>query len=296
MCACKEPKPTKIHANFWIEGISGFHYVTCLEDIEKIYHGYAFFDELWSWIDSRGSGFRDINQLVTQILLNSRKRGYSIIYESKLVHMTDRRVRELTEFILEPSIVLNQNGFSETIIQDMLHPIDTKPYLDDLWIWVRKCVFNGDNLIEIENSDFYFRLMDVANRYNTREEVKALGRGEPTPGIEKGIKIEDAFSTQLRARYPEGEILRGANSRGWDVVVKANGHSCCFDVVSVRTENKYSRIDVRRKRIKELLQEAHRANLKPFWAFSLGGQWFSIPMVKEHEIITSISTNRGTRI
>lgn len=301
-CQCQEPHTTRIHANFWIEGINNFHYVTCLDDINKIYEGYAFFDEMWSWIDSRGSGFSDLNKMVTDILLNSRKRGYHIIFESKLIHMTDRRIRELTDYVLEPQIGINLNGEFTIIMQDMLHPFDTKPYLHDMWVFVGKYEIWGENLREVEGG-FQYKLDSVTDYYNTREEIKGLAEGEHTAGIEKGIKIENALITLLKSKYPDCEIHQSTGSRGWDVVLKANGSSAAFDVVSVTQSSTCNKngersksIVVRGKKVKNMLKEAHRSNLKPFWAFNLNGQWYKIPMLESHAIRTSISCKDGELI
>jgi hypothetical protein len=298
-CECETSKPTTIHANFWIEGIENFKYITALDDIGKIHHGYVFFDELWSWIDARGSGFNDINQIVTGILLNSRKRGYSIFFESKLPHMIDRRIKELTDIWLLPRKLYNNNGELIELTEDMLNPIDIKPYINDMWVIVLKCYLHGDQLREYDGQDFQYKLTDVTNRYSTTEEIKSLEKGEKHAGLEKGIKIEDAFERQLKGAYPLGEILRGEYSRGWDVRIKANGQSCCFDVVSVRDSQPgrtTATIDIRGKKIKEMLQEAKTMQMKPFWAFSHKGIWYKIPMIEEHIRKGSMSIRKGAKI
>ena len=190
-CTCEKSAPYKIHANFWINGIPNVHYVTCIEDISKIYNGVFLADEFWSWIDSRGSGFNEINKVVSDIMLTSRKRGFSIIYESKLIHMTDRRIRELTDYVLRPNKYVCIQGELVKIEQNMLYPLNMTPYKDSTYIVVDE--LSGSGLTEVQDNLFQFKLSDVADKYDTKEEIGKLSKGEPSPGIEKGIKVEDNF-------------------------------------------------------------------------------------------------------
>lgn len=279
----------KIYSNFWRENID-FTYVTCLQDIERIRSGYAFFDEFWSWIDSRISGYSDINMAVTSILMNARKRGYSIFYEAKLIHMVDRRIRELTDYILEPNIYMNNDGSLERIKQSLLWPFDTKPFINDLWVIADKYEIISENQlkkIDEDEDEIMFPLSEIVNTYDTTEEIKGLGTSEKTQGIEKGLKIENAFKSYLKRLFPTGEILQSTASRGWDMTLKNNGDSMAFDVVSAykpKTNKNYC-IDIRKKDIKGLLKKAKKANLKPFWAFHIEGKWFSIPMTNIQKTI-----------
>lgn len=284
----------EIYANFWINDID-FHYVTCVEDIEKIRSGYAFFDEFFVWIDSRVSGYSDINMLVTGILMKARKRGYSLFYESKLVHMIDRRIRENTDYVLEPDIYFDQNGTLEKIEQSMLHPIDLKPHLDQLWVLSEKYEFNGENLKRMDGDQaevIQFSLSSVMNTYDTKEEISGLDQGERSAGLEKGMKVENVFAKHLQSLFPSGEIQQGKLSRGWDVVLKDNGSSAAYDVVHVNKSGKshnYPWIDLRGKHIKDLLKAARKSKLKPFWAFNLEGKWYTIPMTDEHALKSTLS-------
>lgn len=291
----------KIHANFWLEDID-FTYITCTEDIEKIRSGYAFFDEFWSWIDSRVSGYSDINLLVTGILMKARKRGYSLFYESKLVHMVDRRIRENTDYVLEPDIYIDQNGSLERIEQSMLHPLDLTPYLDRLWVLNEKYEFVGENLVrmnEDESEQIQFSLSSVMNTYDTHEEISGLGQGERSAGLEKGMKVENVFARHLQSLFPSGGIQQGKLSRGWDVILKNNGDSMAFDVVSVNLPRKgaiNAWIDLRGKPIEKRIKEARKAKLKPFWAYNLKGKWYTIPMKEEQGLRSTLSCKLGKEI
>lgn len=295
-CTCEKPSPYKIHANFWLNGIPNVHYVTCIEDIDKIYNGVFFADEFWSWIDSRGSGFNDINLVVTSIMLNSRKRGYNIVYESKLIHMTDRRVRELTDYVLRPNKYISINGELTKIEQHMLYPINMKPYLDDTWIIVDE--LSGQGLDVIDENLFQFKISDVADKYDTKEEITKLSKGESSPGIEKGIKTENAFQTALRNSGRDGKIVRGNNSRGWDLVLEDDKKKMAFDVVTVHLSKgaKNPSVDLRNKNIKRLLSEATKKKYEPYWAYSWGGKWYMHPMLESHTIKKTLTFMEATEL
>jgi hypothetical protein len=288
-CECETPKPYKIHANFWLN-LPNVHYVTTVEDIEKIYDGFAFLDEFWSWIDSRVSGYSDTNLAVTGILHKSRKRGFNVIYESKLIHMTDRRIRELTDYILRPNKYISIEGNLTKIEQNMLYPVNLEPYIDDTWFLID--LISGDGEQVVEESLFQFPLTDIIGLYDTKEEIENLTKGEKSPGIEKGIKIESAFSKELKKLRPDMEILHSTNSRGFDCILKDNGNSMGFDVVSVqkaRKNDKTAKIDIRHKNIKSLLKTAHKSKLKPFYAFFVDGVWKVMDMTDDHIIRSTIS-------
>lgn len=289
----------KIHTNYWLQ-IPGLepHYVTCLDDIDKIYSGYSFFDEFWSWIDSRISGYSETNLALTSILMKARKRGYSIFYESKRMHFADRRIRELTDYVLEPQVWYNNRGTLEKIEQNMLYPIKLEKYLDKLYVVVEKYqLISETQMRKMDDEDeIIFKITDVMNLYDTREEIGSIAEGEKYPGIEKGIRKETAISRYLRQIAPDMEIAHAKNSRGWDITAG----NMVFDVVSPRKDNRGTketlRIDVRRKnapngtpegRLSELIKDANQRNLKPFWAWNYKGEWYALP-IKDHD--TKVST------
>ncbi len=275
MCVCTEPSPYKIHSNFLIYGIPDIHYVTSMEDVDKIYKGFAFLDEFWHWADSRTSSHSDINLAVTGILHKSRKRGYNVVYESKLIHMTDRRVRELTDYILCPNKYINVNGELTKVSQHLLYPMNMEKYFDDTWFVVDEV--SGEGMNVINEGLFQFKLSDVADRYDTTEEIVNLAKGEASPGIEKGIKIEKHFHNYIKSIGYNDKIIRTANSRGWDIIVP--GLNMCFDVVTVRTDRgKIPTVDIRNKRIPELMKYAKDKGLTPYFAYLYKGDWFVNPM------------------
>ena len=288
-CTCDKPSPYKIHSNFWLNGIQNLHYVTTIEDIEKIYNGVALLDEFWSWIDSRGSGFSETNIVVTGILHKSRKRGFSIIYESKLIHMTDRRIRELTDYVLRPNKYIAIDGELTKIEQHMLYPINMAPYKDDTWIVVDE--LSGQDLKVVEENLFQFKLADIADKYDTKEEIANLAKGEKSPGIEKGMKIENHFVKALKDSGRILEIHQSTMSRGWDVVITEDNKKMAFDVVSVSMPRNYKvpKMDLRGKKIKSLLKTAEKINADPFWAYQWDGKWWMLPMLESHTVRTTLT-------
>lgn len=264
----------RIYSNYWIQ-IPGVetNYITTISDLEKIHDGYVFLDEFWIWIDSRVSGYSDVNAAVTGILMNLRKRRCSLFYESKRMHFSDRRIRELTDYVLEPHVYYNNNGSLEMIEQDMLYPVDMSQYIDNLWVVTKKYrIVSESRMQEVDDeNDIVFKLSDVIHLYNTSEEISSLSKTERTPGIEKGIKIEDALEHYIKDIMPNVEIARSKASRGWDMVVAGYALAC----TSVRSAgvNRFPRIDTRRKLIREQVEEANARGWKPYWVWCLKGVW-----------------------
>lgn len=299
-CSCEKPHPYKIHANFWLNGIPDVHYVTCIDDISKIYNGVFFADEFWHWIDSRGSGFNEINKIVSDIMLTSRKRGFSIVYESKLIHMTDRRIRELTDYVLRPNKYIDINGELTKIEQHMLFPINMTPYKDNTYIVVDE--LSGVSLDVVEESLFQFKLSDVADKYDTREEIATLSKGEKSPGIEKGIKMEKAFIYNLENQCGrEGEIVHSPQSRGIDVKYDGVEEHAAYDVVTpikLSRGRKTPQLNIREKNIEAFLNTAKKNGLTPYFSYvdESDGEWRKLPMLKRHIGMTKITTTGSTKL
>lgn len=266
----------RIYANYWIQ-IPGLevNYITTISQLEKIHDGMIFLDEFWIWIDSRVSGFSDINAAVTGILMNLRKRRCSLFYESKRMHFSDRRIRELTDYVLEPHIYYNNNGSLERIEQDMLYPIDLSSHLDRLWVVTKKYrIISESRMQEVDDeNDIIFRLEDIVHLYNTSEEICSLAKMERFPGLQTGIIKENNLEDYIKARRPEDRIARNNGSRGWDLCTSA----LCISVTSItppREHGKQFSIPTREKRIKELLADAIKHNKFPIWAWNYKGEWF----------------------
>lgn len=70
-----------------------------LEEISKDYEGIQGLDEVWAWADSRKSGENDI---FNEMIINSRKRGWIVIYTTQDFHMVDKRLRDNTDYGIVP--------------------------------------------------------------------------------------------------------------------------------------------------------------------------------------------------
>lgn len=70
-----------------------------LEEASKDYEGLQVLDEVWSWADSRKSGE---NEVFNDMIINSRKRGWIIIYTAQDLHMVEKRLRDNTDYVIIP--------------------------------------------------------------------------------------------------------------------------------------------------------------------------------------------------
>ena len=142
---------------------------------------------------------------------------------------------------------------------------------------------------------FWFQLEPVTKTYNTKQEIQSLigGKGEWSPGIEKGMIIEDHFAIRLKDFLPDITILRDANSRGWDLFIE--NYPLCFDSVSPQKDKGTFRIDVRGKKIEELTTRAQATGKRPFYLWKTD-DYYVMPMLPEHATRTSLACSRGTRL
>lgn len=66
-----------------------------LNEVSRERTGAQGLDELWSWADSRKSSENDV---MTELVVNSRKRGWVIVYNAQKFHMVDKRLRDNTDY------------------------------------------------------------------------------------------------------------------------------------------------------------------------------------------------------
>lgn len=94
------PKSHVVMSNFSTD-IADFQVtsVTELNQYSKKYSGIQLLDELWAWADSRNS---NENDQINDMILNSRKRDWIIIYTTQKAHQIDKRIRENTDIALIP--------------------------------------------------------------------------------------------------------------------------------------------------------------------------------------------------
>lgn len=65
------------------------------DDISQNVEGIYLLDEIWAWADSRKS---QENDLMNEVVINSRKRGCVIIYTVQSLDMVDKRLRNNTDY------------------------------------------------------------------------------------------------------------------------------------------------------------------------------------------------------
>lgn len=70
-----------------------------LEEASNELNGLQVLDEVWAWADSRKSGE---NEIFNDMVINSRKRGWIIIYTAQDFHMVDKRLRDNTDYAVIP--------------------------------------------------------------------------------------------------------------------------------------------------------------------------------------------------
>jgi len=123
------------------------------------------------------------------------------------------------------------------------------------------------------------------------EQIANLAKGEKSPGIEKGMKIENHFVKALKDSGRILEIHQSTMSRGWDVVITEDNKKMAFDVVSVSMPRNYKvpKMDLRGKKIKSLLKTAEKINAAPFWAYQWDGKWWMLPMLESHTVRTTLT-------
>ena len=60
---------------------------------------YVMLDEVYQWLESRGSGLNTVRTTLTHTILQSRKLGFHIIYSLQLLSSVDKRLRNLTDYL-----------------------------------------------------------------------------------------------------------------------------------------------------------------------------------------------------
>lgn len=120
-------------------------------EYEKLGQGFLAFDEIWQYADARKTSTRE-NELVSKILLRAGHEGFNVAYTTQRMRQVDVRLREITNFIFFPKMMLNN----------------------------RICLVNvlkvNDDGTTSKLPHFRFKPHDIYPLYNTRERV-----GEFTP-------------------------------------------------------------------------------------------------------------------
>lgn len=133
-----------------------------LEQASKDYSGLQLLDEVWAWADSRKSGD---NEIFNDMIINSRKRGWIIIYTAQDFHMVDKRLRDNTDIAVIPE---HHSKPSEDVLK--IHFFDMPS-------------MNHKNTVTVNPEKLY-------DMYDTTEEVGTDNKGKQYEDyIDEGIEL-----------------------------------------------------------------------------------------------------------
>lgn len=149
-------KHPKIYTNYHLKGIP-FTYVNSLEQLNEMKQGMFFGDEFWMWVDCRAHRSKR-NMAIDKIIAMSRKRGVHIFYTCRNIMRMDIRIREHTDFIVEPRLAkfVNMEG------------VDTPVPLMCTIYWYE---WPGNFIRRIATKIMKFYTLPIMAVYNTYEEI-----------------------------------------------------------------------------------------------------------------------------
>jgi hypothetical protein len=96
-----------IYANIDLAGIP-YTKINTLDDFDSIRgipgkEAIVLMDEFWRWLDSR-QWKKDKNNTLTKLIMYSRKRNFWIFYTVQRFHMMEKRIRDITDAVIEPEL------------------------------------------------------------------------------------------------------------------------------------------------------------------------------------------------
>jgi hypothetical protein len=68
--------------------------------LPELYSGVTNLDELYVWLESRGSGANSINKILSHVAFQSGKSGFDILWSAQLSSSVDKRIRFLTDYFV----------------------------------------------------------------------------------------------------------------------------------------------------------------------------------------------------
>lgn len=83
------------------------------DDLTKTHEGILALDEVWAWADSRDS---QNNQIITELVLYSRKRGWILLYTVQSRHQADKRLDDNTDYYIMCEHKSSPNGDNAKMI------------------------------------------------------------------------------------------------------------------------------------------------------------------------------------
>ena len=97
-------KKVKIYSNYKLEfehELIDLDFVMALtRDNTEITNCVMLIDEVYTWLESRGSGQDEVNKALSYFIMQSRKRKVLFIYTSQLGSMVDLRFRHLADYYI----------------------------------------------------------------------------------------------------------------------------------------------------------------------------------------------------
>jgi hypothetical protein len=240
------------------------------DDLDRVKDGYFLGDELWSWVDSRMSSSH-ANKFVSNILLRSRKRGFNLIYTAQNFHQIDKRIRDITDYIILPVSFIRKDDMDIKIRQSILKPISLKPYLP--YTFIGAFVLDAD--FERVVDTFTFKLEPITKIYDTSEEVEELATSE----VKKGIIFENDFKMELEKCYPDCSVKllpnSGLHQDSFDVELKCKSKLHIFDLCTlIQKEYKgkmYFYLNLNHKNANKYTEIRKKRNANTYFAFMYGG-------------------------
>lgn len=157
---------SNIHMSFSDKTIES---VKEMDQVTMDHEGVIGIDEVWAWADSRKSQNNDV---ITQIVIYSRKRGWIIIYTTQSLHQVDKRLRENTDFIGMCEHTSSPTGDKAKVTLVNMNSMEIANVLE----------FNPEPLYDV---------------YDTKEEVDVKSKKQKLkPIIEKFEKKRDQYDTK----------------------------------------------------------------------------------------------------
>lgn len=182
-------KGRRIFSNYNLYGIP-FTKVKSIPDLDSMSSGFFSGDELWTWLNS-WEGKSEKNQLISSILLKSRKRDITIAYSTQTLQQVTKRIRDVTDFTAYP--ILSPDG-----------------------TWCRMNIFRGTRLLPamLMPPARYFNVESVIAMYNTYEEIKPIELNGVSKEMYMPIRENPAYITYCKQELKiksEKEIIKRAN-------------------------------------------------------------------------------------
>jgi ABC-type dipeptide/oligopeptide/nickel transport system ATPase component len=98
-------KGIKVYSNYGYIGRDVF--IKKPDMLNEIRDGLVLCDEIWIWLDAR-EFMKKTNKTLSRILLKSRRHGLDIIYTAQDFSQVDKRLRNVTDIVINPELSYNQ--------------------------------------------------------------------------------------------------------------------------------------------------------------------------------------------